>query len=325
MVLSLLLLASQNAGVPKIAADAKAIQWMATAPLSREFLATASKLPHEAPRKMYRHAVTREWFSAADYAAANPSTKDQLQEQAADEDRYYQTKYGSPLTYLPMMEILGAAGIRSMKEIRILDFGYGMIGQPRMWSLAGAHAVGVDVDPFLHKLYSERSDQGRMSEGSVKLVHGFFPKEAQARALVGNGFDLIVSKNTLKLGYIHPRREAPKAQLIDLGVSDEEFVRELWQRLKPGGYVLIYNISPAQNPPDKPYIPWADGETAFARATWENRGFRILAFDENDDAKCRGLFRQLGYDEGANGKEDLSRTLFTHYTLAQKPNAKATR
>lgn len=308
-------LAQEPIGAERIAHDADKMRWLAQSNLSSEFLAASKGLKQEPVRVLYRHKTTREWLRESKFDQLSAQDQASYIKNELDADSFYQTKYGSPLTYLPCMNLLGKHGFGSMSGKKVLDFGYGMIGQLRIWALMGANSVGVDVDPFLRELYSMPADQGKVGMGSVRLVHGFFPSDPAVAQSVGSAYDLFISKNTLKRGYIHPTREAPKAQLIDLGVTDEQFVMEVWNRLKPGGYALIYNISPPQNPLDKPYIPWADGETAFERSIWEKHGFEVLAFDEKDDVTCLATFRALGYD---SGPEPITKSVFTHYSLMRK-------
>jgi hypothetical protein len=135
---------------------------------------------------------------------------------------------------------------------------------------------------------------------------------------VGDGYDLFLSKNVLKRGYIHPEKPVPDRQRVDLGVGDEAFVRALYSLLKPGGIVLIYNLSPAQNPPDKPYIPWADGRCPFDRSVWKAAGFHIVEFDRDDSPVARKMAHALGWDTGEHPM-NLEKDLFAHYTLAEKP------
>jgi hypothetical protein len=135
---------------------------------------------------------------------------------------------------------------------------------------------------------------------------------------VGDDFDLILSKNVLKRGYIHPEKPVPDRQRVILGVDDETFVHTLHTILKPGGRVLIYNLSPAQNPPNKPYIPWADGRCPFSLSLWRNAGFRVIAFDKNDSAAARAMAHALGWDAGEQPM-NLEKDLFAHYTLVEKP------
>ena len=133
---------------------------------------------------------------------------------------------------------------------------------------------------------------------------------------VGGGYDLFVSKNVLKRGYIHPERFASEKHLISLGVDDESFVRTLHEMLAPGGKVLIYNLAPPPAPLDKPYIPWADGRCPFAREVWEKLGFRVVVFDRDDTPAAHKMAHALGWDREEGGGE-----LFATYTLVEKPRS----
>src|SRR5262249_53062441 len=156
---------------------------------------------------------------------------------------------------------------------RILDFGYGTIGHLRLLAGLGAEVTGVDVDPMLRALYSAPEDQGivksrRGREGRLRLIDGQFPADKTVKTLVGEGYDLIISKNTLKRGYVHPERPVDPRRLLGLGVADDTFVKALYDALKPGGRVMIYNICPAPSPPGQPYKNWADGRCPFAKEVW---------------------------------------------------------
>jgi hypothetical protein len=192
-----------------------------------------------------------------------------------------------------------------------------------MLASLGADAVGVDVDTLLPALYSRPEDTGEIHggpgpTGRVTLVHGQFPADEEVNRKIGEGYDLFISKNTLKNGYLHPERPADPKRLLHLGVDDEAFVRALFRILKPGGQVMIYNLYPAQAPPDKPYIPWADGRCPFPRSLWESAGFTVVAFDVNDDDAARAMAHALGWDAG-EGAMDLRKDLFALYTIVEKP------
>jgi hypothetical protein len=152
----------------------------------------------------------------------------------------------------------------------------------------------------------------------VTLLHGKFPTEESLKTAVGGGYDLILSKNTLKNGNLHPEKPVDKRLLVDLGVDDETFVRALFAALKPGGRVLIYNLYPAQSPPDQPYKPWADGRCPFPVALWEKVGFKVKAFDRNDTRSAHALGRALEWDKGQTAM-DFEKDLFALYTLVEKP------
>src|SRR5207249_4308788 len=100
------------------------------------------------------------------------------------------------------------------------DFGYGYLGHLRLLASLGFDAVGVEVDPMLDALYAEPGDQGSIPgfggarAGSLHVLHGRFPADAAVTRAVGSGYDVIVSKNVLKKGYIHPDRPADEKKLI---------------------------------------------------------------------------------------------------------------
>ena len=154
--------------------------------------------------------------------------------------------------------------------------------------------------------------------GSVTLVHGRYPAEAKAVAAVGTGYDLFISKNTLKNGYIHPAEPVDPRRLVHLGVDDTTFVRTLYRIVKPGGRALIYNLCPAPAPPGKPYIPWADGRSPVLQGAVEVRGFRVVDFDRDDSRAAREMAHALGWDQGPNPM-DLEKDLFGIYTLVERP------
>src|SRR5262249_50579729 len=157
---------------------------------------------------------------------------------AADEQLYYTTKYGTPLAYARPFDLIAAAGLTDVAGKKILDYGYGTVGHLRLLASLGADVTGVDVDPFLAELYADPADQGIVKgrsgrDGRITLVHGRWPNEADAYKKVGDGYDLIISKNTLKNGYLHPAQKVDKRMLIDLGCPDLRFVMALYSALKP--------------------------------------------------------------------------------------------
>src|SRR5204863_6657233 len=87
-------------------------------------------------------------------------------------------------------------------------------------------------------------------------------------------------------------------KLIDLRMDDETFMRTMFDLLNPGGRMVIYNISPAPAPPDKPYIPWADGRCPFEKSMLEKVGFHVVSFDIDDSQTIRQYAHALGWDAG---------------------------
>ena len=128
-----------------------------------------------------------------------------------DETFYYTTKYGSPLAYSRPIDLLGQAGLEDVSGRKVLDFGYGTVGHLRLLAGLGADVTGVNVDPMLRALYCSPRRPGdhqepRGRDGRLRLIDGRFPADATVKKAVGGDYDLILSKNTLKRGYVHPER-----------------------------------------------------------------------------------------------------------------------
>ncbi len=235
----------------------------------------------------------------------------------ADDEAYYETNYGSPLAYARAIDVLGDAGLALEPGARILDFGYGGIGQLRMLAGVGFAAAGVDVDPSLRALYAKPGDQGPFGRGSVSLFSGAYPTDPAVRAAVGGDYRVVMSKNVLKRGYIHPDRPADDRHLIHLGVDDATFLGAVHDALADGGLFLLYNICPALSPPDKPFVPWSDGRSPFTAEQYASAGFEVLAFDRDDAPAIRALGHALAWDQGTDAM-DLQNDLSVLYTLAKK-------
>jgi len=309
-------------GAAKFRAEAEALRPLFRSALAAQFFDGVACLPDVAPRTLYLDTGARKWITAHEAAGLDAAGRAALKERTVD---FYETKYGSPLAYARPIEVLAGAKLDpafpGFAGARVLDFGYGTIGHLKIMAALGARAVGVDVDSMLPALYSEPGDLRLPEEsacdhsGTVQLVDGRFPAGPGVLDQVGTGYDLFISKNTLKNGYLHPARPVDPRMLVHLGIPDEGFVHALFATLKPGGVVLIYNLCPAPAPEDKPYIPWADGRCPFPREMWEKAGFRVIAFDEKDDVPARAMARALGWDRGGMSVED---DLFAWYSVFQK-------
>lgn len=316
----------EAAALARIRRDAKAMHSFVRTELGRRFLAATDDLPTIATRVIFRDKPANAYFTEEAAQALPKERFDTLERKEYDEEYYYNTRYGTPLAYARALDLLSQNGLGDVSGKRLLDYGYGPIGQLRLLASLGADAVGVEVDPLLPVLYGFPGDQGTVKgrfgrDGSVTLVHGRFPADDTAKAAVGTGFDLFISKNTLKNGYLHPERPVDERRLVKTGVEDRAFVQTLYEILRPGGFALIYNLSPAPAPPDQPYIPWADGRCPFPREMWESAGFQVLEFDRDDSTAARTMGKILGWDQG-EGAMDLEKGLFGQYTLSRKPAPK---
>lgn len=307
--------------------DASRLMETIKSPSVRQYLFNTNYAPMvEQPRVVYYNKTTGEAFSPDDFGNISDVRRKEFTPLTLDEKFYYHTRYGSPHAYARALDLLCLAaspdGNCFGPDKRLLDFGNGGIVHLRLLAVMGMRAVGVDVDPLLRAFFREPEDSGKIvgSEenvlGFLQLEYGHWPADEALKQSIGGGFDFIISKNTLKKGYIHPEKPVdPKTQVV-LGVSDEVFVGELFRTLKPGGLVMIYNICPAQS--KETYIPWADGKNPFPRELWEKAGFQILNFDTEDREGVKVMAHALGWDKGESPM-DLENDLFAWYTIARRP------
>lgn len=317
--------AAEPVGRAIVQRDAAAVRAQAESSLAREFLDGAAFLPEVAKRTFFVDPATRKWMTEAEAAKLSESDRAKLKSRVCDESFYYLTRYGTPAAYMRAFDVLAkvAPDFKTWKGKHIADFGYGTIGHLRMLAASGASCMGIDVDTLLPLLYDDLSAMPPSvghEGGAVAVAAGQWPADAEVLAKVGSGYDLFMSKNTLKNGYVNPEREVDPRMLVHLGVPNEKFVEELARIVKPGGYVLIYNICPAMAPADKPYIPWADGRCPFPREMWEAKGFEVLAFDVKDDEPMRRMGRSFGWDKKPDGSDDPSfeESFFAWYTIARR-------
>lgn len=289
----------------------------------KAFIGAISDLPAIEDRTVYREQGGSRALTPEEFEKLSEEEKGSFAEKTYDERFYYYTGYGTPLVYARPLDLVVEAGLESFSGKRVFDFGYGAVGHLRMLASLGAETVGTEIQPLFRALYSRAGDQGEIvgregKKGTVRLIDGFFPTDAEVVRKVGEGFDLVMSKNVLKFGYIHPERKVDPRRTVQLGVSDEEFVRTLFEMLNPGGFVMIYNLCPKQNPPPEPYLPWADGRCPFARSLLEEVGFEVLAYNREDVEAAHDYWMALGLSRG-KAKEELKGTLFAHYTLFRRP------
>lgn len=289
--------------------------------LARSYVNAVSALSPIAPRTIYRDETTKKWLSATAAQTLTEDARKALSARELDEQFYYHTKYGSPLSYARAIDLLAKAGLQDVKGAKIVDFGCGGIAQLQMLASLGADATGVDVDTILSAYFDQPGDLGKVvgssgKDGAVRLLIGQYPADEKIKADVGSGLDLFISKNTLKKGYVHPAEKVDPRMLIQLGVDDTAFVQALADAVKPGGFVMIFNICPAPAPPGKPYLPWSDGHCPFAKEVWESHGFRVIAFDEDDSVAVRKMARALRWDSTAN--MDIDADTFAWYSLFQR-------
>lgn len=343
-------------GAAKVRADAERLTAFAQSALAKRFLAATAALPEPETRTLYVNRATRKWYTSAERGALGEADRAALTERVMDSEFYYSTRYGSPLAYVRALDLIaakdvgGAGGFGEASGFagkRIIDYGYGTIGHLRLMASCGASVVGLETDSSLELLYGKAGDTGRIAgvdgapDGEIVLRTGRFPVDAGCAAaellksgvaandregvegVRGGGFDLFISKNTLKNGYIHPAQEVDKRMLVDLGTDEASFLKAVAGTLKPGGLFMIYNLSPAPSKPGEQYKPWSDGRSPFSKEQFEAAGFEVIVIDENDDKAAREMGRLLGWADDPDGEGpqtgmDLEGDLFAHWTLVRK-------
>jgi hypothetical protein len=302
-------------GLATLKAESAALKTMFASATANDFLDAVESLPAVPTRTIYFNESERKWLSPKEYDALAKSARSRYRAVEQNEARYYSTNYGSPLAYARALDIANLHGVSSLNGMRVLDYGYGAIGAARLMSASGGDVVGIDVDSMLPALYHVPSDVGAIvgaggRRGNLTLLHGTFPNDAAIKSRVGAGYDLVVSKNTLKKGYVTPTSGKP---MIETKLPAVEYLRGFADAMKPGALWVIYNVSGAQ--PRDGYVPTADGRSPFTTEEFQEAGFKVLAFNQNDDAAVRQMGQLLGWDKQMG---DLSRNLFALYTVVRK-------
>lgn len=307
--------------VEQIRKDAAAMQPLAKSAVAKQLLEAYTTLPAIAePRIVYFNRAKRDAMTEAEYTAQGLDTTSGYLRRELGEQFYYFTMYGSPVAFTRALDLVGQAGLKTLDKAKICEFGFGSIGQLKAMAALGADVHGIEVEPLLRVLYSDPADTGVVlsangTAGRVNLHFGFFPTDMAINQALGSGYDLFVSKNTLKRGYVHPEKDVDPKMLVHLGVDDSTFVKRVYDLLKPGGYFLIYNLHPKYTPPTaEKYIPWSDGRSPFEKALYEKIGFKVIAFDLNDTEFAHEMAKAFGWDESM----DLANDLFGMYTLVQR-------
>ncbi len=309
----------------QIKLDATAMIPLVKSDFARQFLNSMTELPKiDQVRVVYRNKQTRAAMTESEFATSGLDTTSGFQRREYGEDFYYFTGYGTPVAVVRAYDLLWQAGLKSADGLKMIDFGFGSIGQLRGLASLGADVTGIEVEAVFKALYSAPTDTGMINRGKsggkgapghLRAFYGFFPTDSLINAQLGGGYDVFFSKNTLKNGYIHPEREVDPKMLVHLGVDDSTYVRRVYDLLKPGGFFMIYNLHPKYTGPEvEKYIPWSDGRSPFKKELFEKIGFNVLAFDVVDTPFAHTMAKALGWDKDM----DLENDLFGMYTLVQK-------
>ncbi|GJM18423.1 MAG: hypothetical protein DHS20C14_06360 [Phycisphaeraceae bacterium] len=295
---------------------------LATTALGRAWLGRGDDVRTEfEDRTFYCAFRPNRAITAEEYAALPEDEREGWRERVVSADTYYSTFYGTAAAYLPAVEFaattLGvgddAAGFEGT---RVLDLGYGQMGQLELLAACGAEVVGVEVDPILTMLY-EDSQQPRTVEnpegddGSVRVTECLWPNEEACRDDAGGGYDVIMARNLLKRGYVKPKELIGNYVPVAHGMSDEEACKHFYDALAPGGVVVIYSLGGAPHP-DK---PWTDIANPWPIDAWEAVGFEVVHHDLDVSADARTVFVTLGLGEA----EPLESGLFGVCSVYRRP------
>ncbi len=291
---------------------------------AREFLAEVPELPEIQSRLIFvRQGIVPDAVSEAEFQMLPDEFKAALRPQKIDITKYYQTIYGSPLAYARPLDVIAAiAEWDSFNDKKILDFGYGQIGQLRLLAQCGADVTGIELSSLISAMYTLPGDTGKMTgasgnTGSLRLLHGAWPAGQIARERVAGAYDLIMARNVLRKGPMDRANKDVRPELrVHLRTSNEMFLARMNEALKMGAYALVYNIGGA-GPELWEQFPASDFSCPFTREQWESAGFELIALNQVDDEPMRKAAKALFLDRGPDGI-NLETNLYAQYTIAKK-------
>lgn len=300
--------------------DAKALGGVYESVLAQQMLDEAGSLPVLESRVVYAAWRPNRGFTQSQYNDLDEQEREGLREISIETADYYSTFYGTPLVYARMLDLASQyAPAFTVDGAKIMDLGYGQLGQLRLWAQMGADVVGVEIDPILTAIYDgcgavDDLDGDPMTSGSVSLIEGAWPNDETCRDEVGSGYDLIVSRNLLKRGYVKPAARNPAFPVpVGWEMSDAEILGHVFDLLNPDGLVIIESLGPKPDPAK----PWSDITNPWAQQAWIDAGFEVLAHDEDESQYARAMGKAIGWGERMNLETDL----FGVYSVYRKPAA----
>jgi len=295
----------------ELAEQAAALEPLVESDAARALLEAVDALGPAEETKIYRASggYLAEAYTRKEFAALDEAQRAELREVAVDTRLWYHTFYGSPLASVRAFDLAAQHGLETFDGKRVFDFGFGSLGQLELLAACGADVVGTEVMPALRALYAPYAGE------NPRLVFGRWPAEESVIEAVGDGFDLVISKNTIKRGYVAPPVEVNSRFLLDFGVEPEVFLQRLFAVLRPGGLVVFYNLGGEPAGPGEAYRPPTDIASPWSRAEYEAHGFEVLALDEDDTATAR----EVGFALGWEASMDLETALFASLTVLRRP------
>ncbi|MHA7811824.1 MAG: methyltransferase domain-containing protein [Phycisphaerales bacterium] len=295
-------------------ADAEALRDVYRTESAQRMLDEVERLPIIEARTIHVATRPNRGYTQSKFDSLTVAQREGLQPFEVDAMRYYSTFYGTPLVYARVLELVDRHAPQfEIDNARVMDLGYGQLGQLRLWAQMGADVVGVEVDPILTAMYDGCEAVGNIEDaGSVTLIEGAWPNDEDCRRQVAGGYDLIISRNLLKKGYVKPAQRNPSFPVpVAWGMSDEVAVGHFFDALAPGGIVVIESLGPKPDPAK----PWSDIANPWPRSAWSAAGFEVLAHDTDESPFVRRQGRALGWDE----RMDLKNGLYGVYSVYRKP------
>lgn len=272
---------------------ARALQPAVKSDLATDFLNATSALPWIQPRKLYQDPESKILYPSSQIASISADRRWKLVSRSFDEHDCYEGRYGMPLSYVAMFDALSEFGVRSLSGKRVLDLGFASILPLRLMACLGASVTGLETDKLVAALYAFDGDTGpirsvrgrtidRSHDGNIVIKQGRLGVDWKPEA---GSLDFILSRNTLKQGYVHPRAEHAHEPNVKLKLTDEAFLEIVRTSLSRSGLFAIYNTF---DPTDSG--PGANGHCPFTREQLAASRFEVLAHDQSDDSRALALF-----------------------------------
>ena len=297
--------------------DAEKLRDVYHSPQAQSMLDQTEHLPICDPTTVHAAWRPNRGYTDAQFKSLDESEQQGLRKLDLTPEDHYATFYGSPLVYARILDILNThTPDFKIQDAKIMDLGYGQLGQLRLWAQMGANVTGVEIDPILTAIYTDSKAVGDLdndsdTQGSVTLVEGSWPNNPETRKEVGAGYDLLISRNLLKRGYVKPEKLNPNfPPPVGWEMTDAEMLKHIHDLLAPGGIVVIESLGPK---PD-PQKPWSDISNPWPKQAWIDAGFKVLAHDQDESKYARAMGAALGWDEKMNLETDL----FGVYSVYQK-------
>jgi hypothetical protein len=251
---------------------------VAETPFVKKFLAAASTLPSIPSRTVYHDEKKTRFYTKAQYDALAANDKNGLVAQVLDEEYYYNTKYGSPLSYYRALDVLVQHGAKLAPGARFLDFGYGYVGHLRLLATLGRR----DGRVYPRARCSTASLRSGPMQGDVRGASASSTASSQDPKVAAPwaGLRRRDLEERAEEGP-YPRSRGRCSITWSRWVPRTRSLARFFDTVKPGGFFLICS-SARRRAPDKPFVPWSDGRSPWAKEQYEAAGFKVVEINHDD-------------------------------------------